>query len=94
MTMFLKDPGAVLIHAIDWDAGYLGDRQIMSSQWSVRPVGGDVPFNIDQPVVDGGQTRARLGGGQAGRLYRITNRITLSDGGTDERTLTVRVEDR
>jgi len=29
-----------------------------------------------------------------GRLYRLTNRVTLSDGQMDERSVTIRVEER
>lgn len=94
MTLFLKDPGASLVHSVNWDAGYLAGRRIVTSTWSVMPAAGNTPLAIDQAEVAGGQTRAKLTGGQAGKLYRVTNRIMLSDGGTDERTLLVRVEDR
>jgi hypothetical protein len=92
--MFLKDPSAVLVHTIVWDAGYLGARSISASQWSVFPAAGDFALVAEEPQIDGGETRARLAGGQAGHVYRVTNRITMSDGCTDERTLLVRVEDR
>ncbi len=94
MTLFLKDPGASLVHSVDWDAGYLAGRSIVASLWTVLPVAGESPLAVDQTQIIGGMTRARLTGGQAGKLYRVTNRITLTDGGMDERTLHVRVEDR
>ncbi|WP_443028026.1 phage fiber-tail adaptor protein [Sphingopyxis sp. Root1497] len=37
---------------------------------------------------------ATLDGGEAGGVYRVTNRVTLSDGQIDERSLTLRVEER
>jgi hypothetical protein len=39
-------------------------------------------------------TSATLTGGLAGRIYRITNRITLTDGQIDERSISLRVEAR
>lgn len=92
--MFLKDPSAVLMHTIEWDAGYLGARTIITSRWDIVPPASEPALVAGEPQIDGGKTRARLGGGQPGRIYRVTNQITLSDGCTDERTLVVRVEDR
>lgn len=40
------------------------------------------------------RSSARLAGGIVGRLYRLTNRVTLSDGQMDERSVTIRVEER
>jgi hypothetical protein len=93
VSIFLKDPGSSLDHAVDWDSLYLDGRSISTSQWSVQPEapGGLV---LSQPRLIGGRTAIRLSGGQAGQVYRVVNRISLSDGNSDERTLTVRVEDR
>jgi hypothetical protein len=35
-----------------------------------------------------------LAGGIAGHVYRVTNRVTMSDGQIDERSMTMRVEER
>jgi hypothetical protein len=40
------------------------------------------------------QAAVTLAGGIAGHVYRVTNRVTLSDGQIDERSMTVRVEER
>ena len=40
------------------------------------------------------RSSARLSGGIVGRVYRLTNRVTLSDGQVDERSVTMRVEER
>lgn len=90
MTMFVKDPGSSVAHAVDWDAGYLAGRSLAQSQWSVIPVG----LTLTGAQLVGGRTSILLGGGAVGTLYRVTNRVTLSDGSSDERTLVVRVEDR
>jgi hypothetical protein len=94
MSIFVKDPAASIDHAIDWDAGYLTGRGIAASLWSVLPSAGDAPLMLANPRVVGGRTAVTLSGGVAGRVYRVTNRVTLSDGSSDERTLAVRVEER
>jgi len=38
-------------------------------------------------------TSVTVTGGLAGRHYRLTNRVTLSNGNVDERTLVLRVDD-
>jgi hypothetical protein len=42
----------------------------------------------------GGRAAITLSGGAGGSVYRVSNRVTLSDGSSDERTLVVRVEER
>lgn len=91
MTIFLKDPEAALVHEVDWEAGYLDGLSLVSSSWAVDPSGG---LELEEPLIEGGRTRVRISGGVRGAVYRVTNRVTLSDGGTDERSLVLRVEDR
>ena len=93
MTIFVKDPGAVVDYAVAWNAGYLAGEDIAQSDWSVAPA---EPGGITVPVsrIEPGQTVATLQGGQTGRLYRVSNHVRLSDGRCDERTLVVRVEER
>ncbi len=92
MTIFLKDPGGVIEHAVDWDAGYLAGRTISQSSWQVVPV--QSSLTLSGARLEGGRTAVTLSGGEAGCVYRVTNRVTLSDGSSDERTLLVRVEER
>jgi hypothetical protein len=91
--LFVKDPAAVLDYAIDWAAGYLAGQSITASNWSVSPEDA-AGVTITEPRIEGGQTLAALHGGMCGHVYRITNRVSFSDGGHDERTLIVRVENR
>lgn len=91
MTLFLKDPGAAIEHAVDWDAGYLAGRAIVTSQWSVLPAG---TLTLANPRQAAGRTAIMVSGGSAGQTCRVTNRVTLDDGSSDERTLVVRVEER
>lgn len=93
MAIFLKDPAAVVDYAVDWQSAYLAGQTISQSDWSVVP---EEPGGIAIAVVAtaAGRSVATLVGGQRGHSYRLTNRVTLSDGRSDERSLDVRVEDR
>lgn len=93
MSVRIKDPAARLDYRIDWAADYLDEQIITASLWSVEPevAGGlAVAAHAFVPLA----TSATLSGGVAGVTYRVTNRVTLSDGQIDERSLSVRVEER
>lgn len=93
MTVFLKDPEATLDYSVDWSAGYLDQQTITASQWSVVPneTGG---ISLSMATFGASRSGATLAGGLPGHVYRISNRVTLSDARSDERSLTVRVEQR
>lgn len=93
MTIFLKDPQAGIDYAIDWGAGYLGGQAIAGSDWRVSP---DEPdgVRVTGSLASATRTAATLAGGIAGRVYRVGNRVTLSDGRSDERAVVLRIEDR
>ena len=92
MSLYAKDPEARIDHAIDWSA-YLAGQSIVASNWSVTPdEAGGVQVEADAHEAE--RTSARLSGGLVGRVYRVTNRVTLSDGQIDERSVTFRVEER
>lgn len=93
MAIFLKDPRARLDYAVDWSPGYLGAATIATSDWAVDPVeatGVAVGATLTAPT----RTGATLDGGVPGHLYRVANRVTLSDGRSDERALTLRIDER
>ncbi len=87
---FTKDPDAVLDYSVDWSAWLAGD-QISSSEWLLE--NGAAIEKVSDTFT---QTKATvwLRGGQVGRSYVVTNRIGTSGGRTDDRSITVRVEDR
>jgi hypothetical protein len=92
MSLYLKDPQARIDHGIDWSA-YLGGQSVSASAWFVAPdeAGGvTVEASSFEPL----RTSVRLSGGAVGRIYRVTNRVTLSDGQVDERSGLFRVEER
>lgn len=92
MSFYLKDPQSRVNYAIDW-SGYLDGQTIAASEWRVDPEeeGG---IAVEEASFDLNRSAARLAGGRVGRLYRIANRVTLSDGAVDERSIALRVEDR
>ena len=93
MSFYLKDPDGRIDYSIDWGAAYLDGQVIADSQWGVSPEEVD-GVAIDVASFDFTRTAVTLTGGVAGHVYRIGNRVTLSDGRSDERSLTVRVEER
>jgi len=92
MSLMCKDPQARVDHGFDWSA-YLAGQNIVASLWIVTPgeAGGVV---VEADAHEAQRTSVRLSGGMVGRLYRVTNRVTLSDGQEDERSSLVRVEER
>lgn len=93
MTLLLKDPAARLDYAVDWGADYLTDDLLIDSGWSVAPdEAGGVAVTADGH--DATVASVTVGGGIAGRVYRLTNQVTTSCGRRDSRSITIRVERR
>ncbi|MDX3885806.1 MAG: hypothetical protein QHC65_15395 [Sphingomonas sp.] len=92
MSIHLKDPDATVDYLIDWGERLEG-RSVTASDWAVVPAeaGGII---IADDAVDGARTRATLSGGVPGHVYRATCQVELSDGRIDERSITLRVEER
>jgi hypothetical protein len=85
---FTKDPNAVLDYSIDWTRWLAGD-QIAASEWIV-------PSEFTKMADSKTSTSATvwLSGGTAGQSYIVTNRITTAAGRTEDRSFTIRVEER
>jgi hypothetical protein len=85
---FVKDPNAVLDYAVDWSRWLAGD-EIATSDWTV-------PSGLTKLSHSKTTTKATvwLSGGTAGQSYTVTNRITTTGGRTEERSFTIRVEER
>ena len=66
---------------------------MVASDWTVVPEEDD-GIVVAASAHDLLQATATLAGGIAGHVYRITNRVTMSDGQIDERSVTMRVEER
>lgn len=93
MTLVVKDPGSRIDYEFDWGAAYPDGQAMVASEWIVAP--GEVDgVAVVAAAHDLARATATLEGGAAGRVYRVTNRVTMSDGQIDERSMTVRVEER
>ncbi|MCK5425832.1 MAG: hypothetical protein KAI89_10685 [Emcibacter sp.] len=93
---FLKDPAATIDYTIDWSASYLlSGELITASSWTILPQGAINDLSIDTilPIVSGVAT-IFITSGIAGKTYQLTNRITTDQGRTDERSITIRVEEK
>ena len=49
---------------------------------------------VEAASFDLNRSAARITGGLVGRVYSVANRVTMSDGSIDERSIALRVEDR
>lgn len=85
---FTKDPEATLDYSVDWTKWLAGDT-IQTSEWTV-------PAGLTQVSSSNTNSKATvwLSGGTAGQSYTVTNHITTAGGRTDERSITIRVQDR
>ena len=87
---FTKDPDAVLDYSVDWLL-WLAGAQISSSEWILNQ-GATIQKITDTFTTS--RTVVWLSGGDKGVTYLVTNRIVTAGGRTDDRTISVKVEDR
>lgn len=93
MSLFVKDPDSRIDYCVDWGAAFLGTQLIVTSNWTVSPEqeGG---LSVAASAHDGRKATVTLTGWRPGASYALVNRITLSNGEVDERSVAVRVEQR
>lgn len=103
MSTPIKDPEAVLDYMVDWGSEALPARkrwlkdgdQIATSSWRIDPDVGDDQLSM---TTGGDHTEATttvwLEGGTNGVDYDLINRITTTQGRSDERTFTILVRAR
>jgi len=87
---FLKDPDSVLDYAFDWNTNWLQSGETISSH--VVTVASGITKDSDSE--GSGIVTIWLSGGTAGSSYSVACKIVTSYGRTDERTITIVVEDR
>lgn len=90
MGRFIKDPQAELDYGWRW-SGWLGTDTIAASTWSVIP---SAAATIILSTHDDTTTTVRIAGGTHGQTVKLRNRITTTDGRTDDRTHTIEIRDR
>lgn len=87
-TVFRKDPNAVLDFEFDWSQWLAVGETISSHTVTVVGVVKDSSANSTTAVI------AWISGGTAGVAGTVACRITTSLARTDERTITIRVQER
>lgn len=85
MSVFTKDPHAVLDYTVDWTA-WLGVDLIVDSEWEV-PTG----ITSDSEEQTGTTTTIWLSGGTMRQNYKLTNRITTATGRVEDRTILIQM---
>ena len=95
MTVYTKDPQAVLDYAQDWTA-WLAAAETISTVTVTAAAGltvapGPTP---PAPVAAAGVVTYWLTGGTEGQVYAVTVHITTNQGRTDDRTDLIKVEQR
>jgi len=89
MSVYLKDPEAVLDYGFDWSDWLADGETISTSTWTV-PTG----ITKDSDSKTDTVTTIWLSGGTAGKSYRVTNHIVTSAGRQDDRSLIIKVMER
>jgi TRAP-type uncharacterized transport system substrate-binding protein len=89
MTIFRKDPEAVLDFAIDW-SDWLQPLETIVSYVITVPTG----IVKDSASEASGVITMWLSGGTAGTYYSVEVKIVTNAGRTDERTMKISVEER
>lgn len=86
---FRKDPAAVLDYKFDWST-WLPTGDTISTVTITAATG----ITVDSSSITDGDTSVTvwLSGGTAGSYYTVACKIVTAQGRTDERTITVKVE--
>lgn len=87
----IKDPDAVLDYSVDWSS-WLGADEIATSTWEITGTDSDLTVDTDSNTTTA--TTVWLSGGTLWCEYEVVNRITTTDGRTDDRTISVRIANK
>lgn len=96
-SLIVKDPNAILVYVIDYDAARLAAGvEISTSAWSIT--GPDATLTSDQDAILSGnrKTRIRLTAGTLGGVYTVTNRIVTNESPaqTIDASFRIRIEEQ
>jgi hypothetical protein len=81
-----QDPSDVILYALDWTSFLDGDT-LATSAWTVPS-----ELTSSGATLSTTATQIKISGGQSGKEYAVTNRITTSvRGETAEETINVRI---
>lgn len=88
MTIFKKDPDAVLDYKIDW-AAWLPEGDTIATSSFAAAAG----ITVDSHSHDNTSATVWLSGGTVPDKYAVTNHITTTEGREDDRTFTIQVKE-
>lgn len=83
--IYAKDPQAVVDYTLDWTNFLAGDT-LATSTWLV-PDDLTIGTGAKAPTNDTTSATVWISDGVAGKAYVIVNRITTTDGRTDDRSI-------
>ena len=89
MSLYKKDPQAVLDFAFNW-ASWLATGETISTYTVTAQTG----LTKDSDSESSGVVTVWVSGGTAGTWYTLACKIVTSAGRTDERTMRIQVDDR
>lgn len=91
VSIFTKDPDAVLDYKFDWSNWLESDETISSA---VVTVSSGITKNSDSITDSGSSVTVWLSGGTQEESFYVSCKIVTSKSRTDERTMEVRVKNR
>lgn len=89
MTIYTKDPDALLDYSVDWSSWLADGETLDTVEWIVE----DGLTNAASSAT-GAVATIWLSGGTVGATYRVTCRVSTSAGRVDDRSFAVRVGER
>ena len=89
MSIFSKDPDAVLDYSFDW-SDWLGVAETISSHL----IDADTGIVVDSDSEATGVVSVWLSGGSVGETYGVRCEIETNESRTDERTMFIKVKQR
>lgn len=89
MTTYMKDPESLLDWSWNW-SDWLETGETITSHTVTVPTG----LTLDASNEAAGVVTAWISGGTANNRYRVECKITTSEGRTDERSITLSVQER
>lgn len=84
----MKDPDAELDYSWDWTAWLADAETITTATVTVAPAG----LTVEPATHAAGVVTAWMSGGTVGTRYQATCRVTTNQGRTDDRTMTIDVQ--
>ncbi|MFN2233883.1 MAG: hypothetical protein ACK2U1_06605 [Anaerolineales bacterium] len=91
MTIFVKDPDAVLDYGFDWSDWLDSGAGEAISDYTIDA---DTGITVDSDSESSGVITVWLSGGTAGSTYAVRCEIETDDGRIDERTMIIKVQER